>query len=218
MYINITIKKGSSDMKKKMAAITAVVLAVSMALSGCAGSQKKKSSTPKTEKAQKESGTVELTLWGAEEDQPLLAEIVDSFKKEYADQADFDITIEAESEASCKDALLGDVLNGADVFAFADDQLLSLAAAGALVPVDNADEVKSANLEEAVAAASVNDTLYAYPMTADNGYLMYYDKSVFSDADVASLDQMLNVAAAANKKVVMDWSSGWYLYSFFSPS
>lgn len=215
MYINITIKKGSSDMKKKMAAITAVVLAVSMALSGCAGSQKKKSSTPKTEKAQKESGTVELTLWGAEEDQALLAEIVDSFKKEYADQADFDITIEAESEASCKDALLGDVLNGADVFAFADDQLLSLAAAGALVPVDNADEVKSANLEEAVAAASVNDTLYAYPMTADNGYLMYYDKSVFSDADVASLDQMLNVAAAANKKVVMDWSSGWYLYSFF---
>lgn len=202
-------------MKRRIAAITAVVLVVSMALSGCAGSKKKEASTSKTEKAEKESGTVALTLWGAEEDQALLEEIVESFKEEYAGEAEFDITIEAQGEASCKEVLLGDVLNGADVFAFADDQLLSLVAAGALEPVDNADEVKSANMEEAVAAASVNDTLYAYPMTADNGYFMYYDKSVFSDADVASLDQMLNVAAAANKKVTMDWTSGWYLYSFF---
>ena len=92
---------------------------------------------------------------------------------------------------------------------------MSLVAAGALEPVDNADEIKKADLEEAVSACTVNDTLYAYPLTADNGYFMYYDKSVFSDADVASLDQMLSVAAAANKKVTMDWSSGWYLYSFF---
>lgn len=202
-------------MKRRIAAITAVVLVVSMVLSGCAGSKKKEAGTSKTEKAEKESGTVELTLWGAEEDQALLGDIVESFKEEYASEAEFDITIEAQGEASCKEVLLGDVLNGADVFAFADDQLLSLVAAGALEPVDNADEVKSANMEEAVAAASVNDTLYAYPMTADNGYFMYYDKSVFSDADVASLDQMLNVAAAANKKVTMDWTSGWYLYSFF---
>ena len=162
-----------------------------------------------------DSGTVSLTVWGAEEDQALLNEIVDSFKKEYGSQAQFDITVAAQSESDCKDALLGDLEGGADVFTFADDQLMSLVAAGALEPVDNADEIKKADLEEAVSACSVNDTLYAYPLTADNGYFMYYDKSVFSDADVASLDQMLSVAAAANKKVTMDWSSGWYLYSFF---
>ena len=162
-----------------------------------------------------DSGTVSLTVWGAEEDQALLNEIVDSFKKEYGSQAQFDITVAAQSESDCKDALLGDLEGGADVFTFVDDQLMSLVAAGALEPVDNADEIKKADLEEAVSACTVNDTLYAYPLTADNGYFMYYDKSVFSDADVASLDQMLSVAAAANKKVTMDWSSGWYLYSFF---
>ena len=41
-----------------------------------------------------------------------------------------------------------------------------------------------ANLDEAVAAASVNDTLYAYPMTADNGYFLYYDKNYLTEEDV----------------------------------
>ena len=210
-------RKECGDMRKKIVAILAVTLALSMALSGCGETKngKKDSGKAKETGTEKETGTVTLTVWGAEEDQALLAEMVESFKAEYAEEADFDITVAAESEASCKDALLGDVQNGADVFTFADDQLLTMVAAGALVPVDNADEVKKANMEEAVAAASVNDTLYAYPMTADNGYVMYYDKSVFTDADVASLDQMMSVAAAANKKVVMDWTSGWYLYSFF---
>lgn len=210
-----TQKKGSSDMRKKIAAIMILVLTISMALGGCGKTEEKASESSKTEEKKEESGVVTLKVWGATEDQELLAEIVESFKAEYADEAEFDITIEAVEEADCRQTLLADVQGGADVFAFADDQLLTLVAAGALVPVDNVDEVKVANNEESVAAASVNDKLYAYPMTADNGYCMYYDKSVFSEADVASLDQMLNVAAAANKKVTMDWMSGWYLYSFF---
>ena len=105
--------------------------------------------------------------------------MVESFKTKYAGEAEFDITIEAVEEADCRKTLLADVTNGADVFSFADDQLLQMVAGGALTPVDNAEEVKKANVEGSVTAASVNDTLYAYPMTADNGYFMYYDKSVF---------------------------------------
>ena len=80
------------------------------------------------------------------------------------------------SESSCTNALMGDLENGADVFAFADDQLNTLVAAGALDPVENAESVRQSNLPEAVAAASVDDTLYALPLTADNGYFLYYDK------------------------------------------
>ena len=81
-----------------------------------------------------------------------------------------------QSESHCTDALLADLENGADVFAFADDQLNTLVAAGALEPVANAESVKAANLPESVLAASVNDTLYALPLTADNGYFLYYNK------------------------------------------
>ena len=64
-------------------------------------------------------------------------------------------------------------------------------------------------------AASVNGSLYAYPMTADNGYFLFYDSSVFSASDVGSMDALLKKAAAKGKKVVMDVGNGWYLYSFF---
>lgn len=210
-------------MKKKVVSLLMVSAMLISVMSGCgssAASQENGDMETSTEAGREsdssdDSGTVSLTVWGAEEDQALLNEIVDSFKKEYGSQAQFDITVAAQSESDCKDVLLGDLEGGADVFTFVDDQLMSLVAAGALEPVDNADEIKKADLEESVSACTVNDTLYAYPLTADNGYFMYYDKSVFSDADVASLDQMLSVAAAANKKVTMDWSSGWYLYSFF---
>lgn len=161
------------------------------------------------------SGTVSLTVWGAEEDAELLAEIVEGFQTEYAGKADFEITIGAQGESQCKDVLLGDIHNGPDVFAFVDDQLMAMVAAGVLSPVDNAEEVSAANNAEAVAAAKVNDTLYAYPLTADNGYFMYYNKEYFTEEDVATLDGMLAVAEAAGKKVFMDWTSGWYLYSFF---
>lgn len=113
------------------------------------------------------------------------------------------------------DVLLGDLEKGADVFAFADDQLNSLVAAGALEPVEHAEDIKKANLPEAVLAASVNDTLYALPLTADNGYFLYYNKAYFSEEDIKSLDQMLAIAASHGKKVSMEWSSGWYVYSLF---
>lgn len=162
-----------------------------------------------------DGGTVALTLWGAEEDQEMLQQMTESFKQKYAGEASFDISIEVQGESECKDRVLGDVINAADVFAFADDQLLSLAASGVLLEVENADEVKAANVEGAVSAASVGDRLYAYPMTADNGYFMYYNKQYFTESDVQTLDAMLSVAAAQEKKVAMDWTSGWYLYSFF---
>ena len=102
-----------------------------------------------------------------------------------------------------------------DVFSFADDQLSAFVASGILSPVTNADEIIAANNPESVEAASIDETLYAYPETADNGYFMYYNKKYFSDSDLESLDKMLSVAAKNNKKVTMDWSSGWYFYSFF---
>lgn len=158
---------------------------------------------------------VALTLWGAEEDIQLLEKMVESFKEQYEGQADFEITIIAQGESDCKDTLFGDIEGGADVFAFADDQLRTMVAAGALSPVENVDEVKENNIEAACDAASVNDELYAYPMTADNGYFLYYNKEYFSDEDVKELDTILQIAADNEKKVTMDWSSGWYVYAFF---
>lgn len=162
-----------------------------------------------------EPHTVALTVWGAQEDEELLRELFASFQKQYAGQADFEITYQAQSESGCKDALLADLEGGPDVFAFADDQLAALAAAGALAPIEDAEGLRSANLPAAVEAASVDGELYAYPLTADNGYFLYYNKAVFTEEDVQSFNRLVEVAAAAGKVVTMDWSSAWYVYAFF---
>ena len=162
-----------------------------------------------------EEERVSLTVWGAEEDEALLEEIFASFQAHYAGQADFQISYQPQSESNCKDALLGDLEGGADVFTFADDQVAALAAAGGLDPIADAAAVRGACLPAAVEAASVGDTLYAYPLTADNGYFLYYNKAYLTQEDVQSLDRMLEAAAQAGKLVSMDWSSAWYVYAFF---
>lgn len=158
---------------------------------------------------------VELVVWGAEEDTELMNQIIQSFKENYQGQADFQISFQVQGESQCKDALIGGLEDGADVFTFADDQLNTLAAAGALDPIENADEIRGRNLSSTVEAASVNDQLYAYPLTADNGYFLYYNKQYVTEEQVRTLDGILEAAAANDKKFTMDWSSAWYVYSFF---
>ena len=204
-------------MKKRLVSLLWCILAVSFALSGCARNEEKTTQPSiNNEKPNEEiqADAVTLLVWcGSEEEKVLLEEMLDAFKKQN-NEIKFNITVAIESEASCKDTLLGDVKNGADVFAFPDDQLMAMIAAGVLEPLVD-DKIKEANLEGSVEAASYDGKIYAYPMTADNGYFMYYNKKYFTDEDVNTLDQMLGVAAKAGKKVMMDWTSGWYIYSFF---
>lgn len=55
--------------------------------------------------------------------------------------------------------------------------------------------------------------MYAYPMTSDNGYFLYYDKSVVSDP--STLEGILADCEAAGKSFYYDLRSGWYQPAFF---
>lgn len=163
----------------------------------------------------KKSGVVELNVWADENSFDVLEGMIESFKQKYAGEAEFNITLTAMAESDVKEVMLGNIHEGADVFQFPDDQLNSLIAGGVLSAVPNSDEVKAANIEESVNAASLDGTLYAYPMTADNGYFLYYDKRYLTEEDVKTMDGILAVAQNKGKKVSMELNSGWYLYSFF---
>lgn len=162
------------------------------------------------------TGTVTMRVWASEEDQDFTNTLLDNFKAAYPDVT-FDITLGAESESTAKDTVLTDIEAAADVYAFADDQINELVQAGALqeVAAHYTYDVAAENAGGAVEAATVDGKLYAYPMTADNGYFMFYDSSVFTADDVKSLEKMIEVADAAGKKIAMDISNGWYIYSFF---
>jgi arabinogalactan oligomer/maltooligosaccharide transport system substrate-binding protein len=159
--------------------------------------------------------TVALKVWGSQDDQAMLAEMVDAYKAANPDKA-FDITFGVVGEPDAKAKYLEDPAAAADVFAFADDQLPALVSADALYEVTrNKDAIVEANIPSSINAGTAGGELYAYPMTADNGYFLYYDKSVISEEQAKSLDGILEAAQAAGKKMFMDVSNGWYIASFF---
>lgn len=211
------------NLSKKLLAFSLIATMV-VGLSACG------SNTEDTSKASDEgnssSGPVSLRLWGAEEDQDLLKELVEKFKAEHSD-VEFDIEIGVESESTAKDTILTDIEAAADVFAFASDQIYSLVNAGALANLGDYDEafqavagksiadVKAANSTGSVEAATVNDSLYAFPMAGDNSYFLFYDSSVISEEDAKTWDTLLAAAEKGGKKVGMTLASGWYNAAFF---
>jgi arabinogalactan oligomer/maltooligosaccharide transport system substrate-binding protein len=209
-------------MRKRFLSVLLGATMMASLLTGCGGST---SSDDSSKGVSTSDETVSLTLWGAEEDQDLLKELVGKFEEAYPDQK-FDIQIGVESESTAKDTVLTDVEAAADVYAFASDQIADLVSAGALANLDDVgealqtagktlDDVKEANGEGATEAASVDGSMYAFPMAGDNSYFMFYDKSVLSEDDVQSFDSLLAAAKKAGKKVGMTMASGWYNASFF---
>lgn len=165
-----------------------------------------------------EKETITLKVWVGDLYVDVTEQMVETFKAAYPDY-NFDITVGIESESTCKDTVLTDPTAAADVYTFADDQLLELVNAGAIQPVSiNTDNIIAANGAGAVAAATVDGTLYAYPMSASNGYFVYYDSSFFTAEDVTNLNVMTEKAAAEGKYVAMSFGTdgAWYLYSFYA--
>ena len=172
-------------------------------------------STAQKSEKEADNGEVHLRIWAGEEDKDLIATIADNFIAEHATEANITIEWEPMVEGECRSNLLGDVLNAPDVYTTTDGDIRTIAAGGAASEVLNPDEIRENNLESAVEALTINDRIYGYPITADNGYFLYYNKAYFSEEDIQDLDTILDIAAKNGKLFEMDWSSGWYLYSFF---
>ena len=166
--------------------------------------------------------TVTLTVWGAQEDQQMLKEMCDAYAAENT-EVNYKFNFGVLGEGNSSDKILNDVEAGPDVFNFPSDRINTFYAAGALARIggDMETAVKTEHAEGAVDAATVQvngeDHLYAFPVTGDNCYFLYYDKSVFQNPeDLQSLDSILDVAEAAGKKVHFKINDdGWYLASFF---
>ena len=157
----------------------------------------------------------DLKIWVAENVVDFTKEQVEAFKAANPEYADMKVTVEPVGEGDAASNIITDVEAGADIFGFAQDQLARLVAAGALLDVEpeNAEIVKAENDAGSVAAVTLGDTMYAYPMTSDNGYFLYYDKSVVTDP--SSMEQILADCEAAGKNFYMEINSGWYQTAFF---
>ena len=116
----------------------------------------------------------EIKIWVAEAVVDFTAAQVEAFKALHPEYANMNVVIQPVGEGDAASNMITDVEAGADIFAFAQDQLARLVAAGALEEVapDNVDALISENDPGSVAAVRMGETYYAYPMTSDNGYFL----------------------------------------------
>ena len=204
-------------LKKLLTAAVSVSLMATMALAGCGSSDEGGSAAEGGEKKNTaKSGEAQaVTVWAPEEISALTQEKLDSWvsSSEWAGQ--YTVTVSAMGEGEAATQMLTDVEAGADVFGFAQDQLARLVAAGALSAPGGTflDNVNNNNDTGSVGAATLDGKVYAYPETSDNGFFLYYDKSVVKDP--STLEGILADCDAAGKKFYMDIQSGWYNVAFF---
>lgn len=161
-----------------------------------------------------ESKPVTLKVWAPDAAVSLVKEQIEAFKKAYPNRNFKEITVVAQGENDAATNMLNDATTAADVFSFPSDQLNKLVDAGVISQVAFKDAVTEANAEETVTAGTLNDTLYAYPETNDNGYYLVYDKSVVSDEQAQTLEGILEACKKAGKKFIMDAGNGYYACTF----
>ena len=216
-------------MKKKLVKMLALGLAMTMGLAACgnndagtggsgadgSGSNGGGGSSDNSSLA----GTYDITVWVSEAEG--VADLTKEQIKRFCDANPgivINATVEGISESNSASNMITDVESGADIFCFAQDQLTRLVEAGALnkLGTNTAETVRSLNTEVAVKAASVGNELYCYPLTADNGYFMFYDKSVVKEEHLGSLEDIIADCEAAGRMFSMECeTSAWYVASFF---
>ncbi|MGN0487972.1 MAG: extracellular solute-binding protein [Ruminococcus sp.] len=155
-----------------------------------------------------------LKVWGPDAYAKLLKEQCKAFTDKFKDQ-NISITVVAQGEDTAATQMKQDPDAGADVFGFASDQLNSLYDSGVIAPVAKtyANVIAKTDFENAVEVSTLDNTLYAFPETG-NGYYLVYDKSVVSDKQAKSLEDILDACKKAGKKFIMDAGTGYYACLF----
>ena len=166
------------------------------------------------------AGEYDIKVWVANEIVDLTRQQIEDFNSTNEYGIKFNPTIEAVGEGDAATQMVTDVEAGGDIFCFAQDQFARLVQAGALAKLGNrAMQTVQENTDaDAVKAVTTADgSMFAYPLTADNGYFMYYDKSVITnEEDVESLEKLIADCEAAGKYFSMEnETSAWYIASWF---
>ena len=184
----------------RLAAATAGAAAVGGTMSGC---------------SEGGSENVRLMVWSPSQDQAKdSGEWLQTCCNRFAElHPEWNITFVygVADEAGAAGTVSQDAEASADVFMFANDTLTTLTDAGALAKFGGiyADEIANTNSQGLVDSLTMDDYIYGVPFTT-NTWFMYYDKSVFTEEDVKSLDAML-----AKGVVSFPFTNSWYLPAFY---
>ena len=197
-------------MKKKVVSVLLVAAMTATMVAGCGSKGSNSASGTEGSGDDKWSGTI--TVWSPQEDQDTgwLSKECEAFNEAHPE---WDITFKYGvcAEGDVKTTVTQDVKKAADVYMLANDNIPDLVAANALAELGGSylEDVQANNSESIASSVTYNDQLVAFPFSS-NTWFMYYDKSVYSEDDIKSLDTMLEKG-----KVSFPLSNSWYIQAFY---
>ena len=211
-------------MKKIIALLLACMMVIGLAACGtteaaptttAAAGGETTAAAGETTGAPAEAERISLKVWGpqaelGENNDGWLPQMCEAFDEAHPEW-DIEFSYEVCGEGDAGTKVTQDPTVAGDVYFFANDQLGTLIQANAIARLGGEVEaqVKADNSEGIVESVSVDGALYGVPFTT-NTWFMFYDKSVFTEEDVKSLDAML-----AKGKVSFPLTTGWYFGSFY---
>ena len=208
-------------MKKIIAMLLALAMALSLVACGQAPAapEAPKADAPAAPEAEAPAAPekITLTVWGPQADQGengdgwLQAQCA-AFAAAHPEwEIEFQYGVCSEGDAATQ--VTKDVSAAGDVFFYANDQIGTLLQANALAQFGGSfeEEIKANNSDVMVNSVTYTDGgVYGVPFTP-NSWFMYYNKSVFSEEDIKSLETMLEKG-----KVGFNLGDAWYFASFFA--
>lgn len=180
-----------------------------------------------------------IMLWGPEEHRDLYLKWAEEFRSQHEDvfkNCKFDFA--GSGDAGAYGNMKVDPTMGAAIYTFANDQMANLSNIGALSALTDSDVewALENNIESAVAATKLGGKYLAYPLQADNGYYLYYNKDAFRGTSIwdttndcikedftfremyAALDERAAMADGSkwgNGKVTWALGDSWYVSGAF---
>lgn len=158
--------------------------------------------------------TGELVVGSPQKSQSTMQALITAFKQKT--NSSVNITIKTFEEGEGAGNFPTGAASGPDVFPYVSDQTMTLNSLGALAPVATtvSDQYETTMLDGAITAATWNDNVLGYPFAADNGVVMFYDKSVVSDpSEIDTIDKLFAKAQSLDKVVSYDIPNSFYAAS-----
>jgi len=195
--------EGLSNMKKRILALSLAAAMLVGAMASCSATETEAPSSA----APAEKKDVKLVMWGAQDDQGYLKEVTDAFCAQY-DKANVTVELKVQGEDKAKDEALKDLDSAADVFGVPLDQIGGLADSKAIFEIPQAG-VDQLGATVDMSLGKYNGKYYGVPYIAECSSILFYNKSLLKEEDVATLEGILAADTGSASKLAMRFDSAW---------
>ncbi len=214
-------------MKKRVLAVLLATTMLGSMMTACGGTEgtsetgaAESSAAGESAEGEVEVQDIALKVWtpSNQQDNGTIQSMAESFE-ELHPEYNIEWTFEVVGEDVARDEVLKDVENAADVFFYANDQVLELVAAGALAKLGGSTLDMINETMDPTVVATVTDpmdgSVYGIPFT-HNTYFMYYDKTLMTEEDVKTVEGIVGKETADNVvNFYLESAGGWKLGAWY---